>query len=57
MESPNRVQILDEVVTISLRTNTFEKGMNPTVLPYPLTIFEWIVKQTDLGYVKKMSKF
>ena len=27
------VQILDEAVCISHSTNTFSKGMNPTILP------------------------
>ena len=29
----NGVQILDEAVYISHRTNTLGKGMNPTILP------------------------
>ena len=32
MELATRVQFLDEAVCISLHTNTFGKGMNPSVL-------------------------
>ena len=32
MESETRVQYLDEAVCISQSTNTFGKGMNPTIL-------------------------
>ena len=31
MDTATRVQILDEVVCISQRTNVLEKGMNPTI--------------------------
>ena len=33
METATGVQILDEAVCISHRTNTFRKGVHPTILP------------------------
>ena len=33
MDTATRVQILDETDSISLSTNTFEKGMNTIILP------------------------
>ena len=33
MDTATRVQILDEAYCISHSTNTFGKGMNPTILP------------------------
>ena len=33
MDVAIQVQILDEAVCISHRTNTFGKGMHPTILP------------------------
>ena len=33
MDTATHVQILDEAVCISYHTNTFEEGMNPTILP------------------------
>ena len=33
IDTPNQVQILDEVVCLSLRANTLKKGINATTLP------------------------
>ena len=33
VKSVTRVQILDEAVCVSLRSNALRKGMNPSVLP------------------------
>ena len=33
MDTVTRVQILEQVIYISLNANTLGKGMNPTILP------------------------
>ena len=33
MDTANQVQLLDKFVYILHNSNTFEKGMNPTILP------------------------
>ena len=33
MDTPTRVQILDDTDCISYSTNALEKGMNPIILP------------------------
>ena len=60
MEPVTRVQILDEVVYVLLRTNTFRKGMNPLFLPASYGKIEqarffWLGLATRIGEGKLNS--